>query len=143
MFMGHDSERSAVPILLEQADVGGLQMLLGYSKLDTTELLTRVATFPLATKAGEAGVITGAEACLLQRQLDQRSCRSGQGPTFSRNYRNVDRSGAAAIDFEPEEAPEALALDHRRYPDHRGRITGDGHVRQRHLRETSASPWPL
>jgi site-specific recombinase XerC len=58
MFMGHDSERSAVPFLLEQADVGGIQMLLGHSKLDTTELLTRVATFPLATKAGETGVIT-------------------------------------------------------------------------------------
>jgi hypothetical protein len=57
MFMGHDSEPSAVPIL-EHADVGGIQMLLGYSKLDTTDLLTRVATFPLATKAGEAGVTT-------------------------------------------------------------------------------------
>ena len=30
-------------------------MLLGHSKLDTTVLYTRVATFSLETKAGEAG----------------------------------------------------------------------------------------
>ena len=56
MFMAHHSERSAVPILLEQnTDVRVSTCLLGHSKLDTTELYTRVATFSLETKAGEAG----------------------------------------------------------------------------------------
>jgi site-specific recombinase XerD len=46
MFMAHHSRTISSTHLLEQnADFGMIEVLLGHSKLDTTEFYTRVATF--------------------------------------------------------------------------------------------------